>query len=88
MTQMDAADPKDDLPWTRVEPDSPCVQICVMHPSERLCVGCFRSLEEIGAWGSMTPEARREVMSELPARAERVENFKPKRRGRRTKLEQ
>ncbi|MDT8345661.1 MAG: DUF1289 domain-containing protein [Thermohalobaculum sp.] len=58
----------DDI-WTRDEIESPCVKICVIHPETRLCVGCARSIDEIGAWSRMTPAARRAVMAELPARA-------------------
>lgn len=63
--------------WTRSEPESPCVQICVIHPTEGLCTGCLRTLDEIAAWSRMSPEARRKVMAELPDRAPRLK----KRRG-------
>ncbi len=59
---------KDDI-WSRDEIESPCVKICVVHPESRLCTGCLRTIDEIGAWSRMTPEARRDVMAELPARA-------------------
>ena len=55
--------------WKREEVESPCVKICVVHPATRLCTGCLRSIDEIGAWGRMTPEERRAVMAELPSRA-------------------
>lgn len=58
--------------WKRAEVDSPCTKICQIHPGARLCVGCLRSLEEIGAWSTMSAEARRAVMAELPARAPRL----------------
>lgn len=62
--------PPNDAPiWKRAEIESPCVNICVIHPETRLCTGCARSIEEIGAWSRMTPEARREIMAELPSRA-------------------
>nr|WP_111301987.1 DUF1289 domain-containing protein [Paracoccus saliphilus] len=48
--------------------ESPCIQICQIDPDANLCVGCFRSLTEIACWGSMTPQARRAVMHDLPAR--------------------
>ncbi|MDP5084075.1 MAG: DUF1289 domain-containing protein, partial [Yoonia sp.] len=38
---------------------------------------CLRSIDEIGAWSRMTPEARSEIMAELPARAKQI----TKRRG-------
>lgn len=58
----------DDI-WKRNEVESPCVKLCVVHPETRLCTGCHRSIDEITAWSRMTPEARRAVMAELPARA-------------------
>jgi uncharacterized protein len=67
---------KDDV-WTRDEIQSPCVKLCVVHPEERLCVGCFRTIEEIGAWSRLTHEARAAIMAELPTRAPRLQ----KRRG-------
>ncbi|WP_386681265.1 DUF1289 domain-containing protein [Loktanella sp. R86503] len=63
--------------WKRDEIDSPCIKICVIHPASRLCTGCLRSIDEIGAWSRMTPGARREVMAELPDRAGQI----TKRRG-------
>lgn len=58
-----------DDPWRRDEPDSPCIQICVVHPESRLCTGCYRSLDEIAAWGRMSSEERRAVVAQLPGRA-------------------
>lgn len=55
--------------WKRDEVESPCVKLCVVHPEARICVGCYRSIDEIGAWSRMTPEARRAVMDDLPSRA-------------------
>ena len=66
-----------DAIWKRDEIDSPCVKVCVIHPSSRICTGCLRTIDEIGAWSRMTPEARRAVMAELPSRAGQV----AKRRG-------
>ena len=59
----------DDTPvWRRNEIESPCVQTCVIHPETRLCTGCARSIDEIGAWSRMSAEARRAIMAELPTR--------------------
>ncbi|MBB3995330.1 hypothetical protein GGR95_002985 [Sulfitobacter undariae] len=55
--------------WKRAELESPCIKICVIHPESRLCTGCLRSMDEIGAWSRMAPEARKAVMDELPSRA-------------------
>ena len=53
--------------WRREEIESPCVKVCLVHPATGLCVGCHRTIEEIAAWATLTPEARRAVMAELPA---------------------
>lgn len=58
----------DDI-WKRAEVESPCVKLCIIHPESRLCTGCLRSIDEIGAWSKMSPEVRRMVMDELPSRA-------------------
>ena len=47
---------------------SPCVKICTYDPAAGLCRGCGRTIEEIGAWFSMTDDQRRAVMKELPMR--------------------
>lgn len=62
-----------DSPWTRPEIESPCVKLCAVHPVERICVGCYRTIEEIGGWGAMTPQTRRKIMDELPDRAPRLQ---------------
>lgn len=54
--------------WRRNEIESPCVNICVIHPQTRLCTGCARTGVEIAAWSRLTPEARRAIMGELPQR--------------------
>lgn len=57
----------DDI-WARIEPESPCIRVCVIHPETRLCTGCHRSIDEIAAWSRMTAEERRRVMDALPGR--------------------
>ena len=61
----------DDI-WKRDEIESPCIKICVIHPQSRLCTGCLRSIDEIGAWSRMKPEIRREIVAELPSRAGQI----------------
>lgn len=62
------SDQPDDDVWKRKEVESPCVRVCVVHPETRLCIGCARSIDEIGRWSRMTSEERRAIMAELPGR--------------------
>ena len=72
---------KDEV-WTRDEIQSPCVKLCVVHPEERICVGCLRSMEEIATWSRLSHEARAVVMADLPARAPRLAKRRGGRMGR------
>ena len=51
--------------------DSPCVQVCTLHPNGSYCLGCFRTSAEIGAWGSYSAEQRDTVLRDLDARRAR-----------------
>lgn len=51
--------------------ESPCIGTCTIG-SEGLCIGCFRSADEIAAWLSYTAEQRRAIMHALPTRAEQI----------------
>ena len=62
---------KDDV-WKRDEIQSPCVKLCTIHPAERICVGCYRSIDEITQWSRLTHEARAALMAELPSRGGRL----------------
>lgn len=68
--------------WARNEVQSPCVKLCVVHPTERLCVGCLRSIDEITAWSRMTSDARAAIIADLPSRAPRIAKRRGGRMGR------
>ena len=54
---------------------SPCIKVCQMDPVQRICIGCYRTLDEIARWGGMTDVERDRVLSVLPARkARQVDN--------------
>jgi predicted Fe-S protein YdhL (DUF1289 family) len=47
---------------------SPCIKVCQMDPARGVCIGCCRTLDEIGRWGGMTDSQRTTVMEQLPQR--------------------
>ncbi len=47
---------------------TPCINICVIEPATRLCLGCLRSIDEISRWGSMSEAERRRIMQDLHRR--------------------
>ena len=47
---------------------SPCISVCVLDANGAVCLGCFRTLDEIAAWSLLGADAKRGVLAELPAR--------------------
>jgi hypothetical protein len=48
---------------------SPCISVCRMDAVSGFCEGCFRTLDEIAAWGMQGDEERRAVWRLLVDRA-------------------
>ncbi|AYJ87176.1 DUF1289 domain-containing protein [Sphingomonas paeninsulae] len=46
---------------------SPCTQICTIDARENVCVGCGRTLDEIGAWSGATAGDRRAILMRISA---------------------
>ena len=53
--------------------ESPCIRVCTLDATGELCLGCFRTLEEIGSWSSLSDPERWHVLERLPARRSRHE---------------
>jgi predicted Fe-S protein YdhL (DUF1289 family) len=51
---------------------TPCVQVCTVDDESGLCLGCLRTLAEIGAWSRLTDAAREAVIRDLPGRRARI----------------
>jgi hypothetical protein len=47
---------------------SPCISVCVMDAAGVLCLGCFRTLDEIAAWSLLDAAAKRRVLDALQVR--------------------
>ncbi len=47
---------------------SPCTSVCKLNERTGWCEGCFRSIDEIIAWGTMGDEGKRRVWALLPER--------------------
>ena len=48
---------------------SPCISVCRMDAVTGFCEGCFRSLDEIAAWGMAPEHEKRRVWTLLVERA-------------------
>ena len=45
---------------------TPCIKVCAVDGQTGFCLGCGRTLPEIGRWVQMTPDARDDVIARLP----------------------
>lgn len=52
---------------------TPCIQACVVDGPTGLCLGCYRTLAEIGGWSRLDETRRAAIMAELPARRGRID---------------
>lgn len=52
--------------------ETPCVNICEIDRDAKICIGCGRTGEEISRWIGMTDAERRDIMSTLDARLEKL----------------
>lgn len=51
---------------------TPCIKVCVVDGESGLCLGCYRTLNEVASWASLTHAARAELMAALPHRRSRI----------------
>lgn len=51
---------------------SPCVSVCTMDRTNGLCIGCLRTIQEIGAWRNMTLAEKRATVAACAERAKTI----------------
>jgi|LXNH01.1.fsa_nt_gb predicted Fe-S protein YdhL (DUF1289 family) len=54
---------------TQSVPESPCVSICALDSND-VCMGCFRTGDEIVDWFTADPERKREILRASTKRRE------------------
>jgi len=47
---------------------SPCTNICRIEKRSGYCEGCRRTVDEIIAWPTATPDQKRAILAALPGR--------------------
>ena len=48
--------------------ETPCIKVCVVDGESGLCMGCYRKLTEVAAWGRLSDAERQAIMIALPER--------------------
>lgn len=50
------------------EPASPCVRACTLDPDSDVCLGCYRTLDEITGWSGYSAAEKQLVLGKLEGR--------------------
>ena len=50
---------------------TPCVMVCTLNEHD-ICVGCLRSLDEIGAWPDADREERLQILDNITERCKQM----------------
>lgn len=51
---------------------TPCVKVCVVDGESGLCLGCYRTLNEVATWARIPEADRLALMAQLPQRRSRI----------------
>jgi uncharacterized protein len=49
-------------------PPSPCTRQCTLNPDTNICMGCYRTLEEILDWAKLSAREKQAVLDKLADR--------------------
>lgn len=52
---------------------TPCIGVCLIDSELKICLGCGRTREEVGAWTRLSEAERLAIMAGLKARLEAAE---------------
>ncbi len=51
---------------------SPCIDVCRMDVADELCIGCYRTLDEIVRWANASDDEKREILAAVAERRGRL----------------
>lgn len=55
--------------------ESPCISVCAMDDVTGVCLGCYRTAEEIEQWWDMSPDAQKKVVEAAAERQKDQADF-------------
>ena len=53
--------------------ETPCIKVCALDLDTQMCVGCFRTIDEIARWTQYSDAQRARIMAALDERRARFE---------------
>ncbi|MBO6946540.1 MAG: DUF1289 domain-containing protein [Rhodospirillales bacterium] len=65
--------------------ESPCISVCQLDEASGLCRGCWRTRDEIAAWGQADSDTRLAILEKLHERREQARGARRRENRRRAK---
>lgn len=63
--------------------ESPCISVCQLDEQSGLCRGCWRTRDEIAAWGRADTDARLAILEKIHERREHARGLRRRENRRR-----
>ncbi len=60
---------------TQNEIQSPCIGVCTVDDSTGMCLGCYRTVDEIKGWWDMNPKDQKNLLIALEKRQAKQVSF-------------
>ncbi|MCX7188767.1 MAG: hypothetical protein RLZZ541_1220 [Pseudomonadota bacterium] len=60
---------------TQNEIQSPCIGVCTVDDSTGMCLGCYRTIDEIKGWWDMNPKDQKNLLIALEERQTKQVSF-------------
>ena len=51
---------------------SPCISVCKTDEALGLCIGCYRTPDEIATWKASSEASQYEILKDLPLRRKKI----------------
>jgi len=58
------------------EPESPCINVCVINSKTGYCTGCFRTLREVRDWMNATSLEKSLILENVKKRKDEIQSSK------------
>ncbi len=63
--------------------ESPCISVCQLDEETGLCIGCWRTRDEIASWSSASNETRLGIIGKLHERRDMLRGVRRRRANKR-----
>ena len=60
---------------TQNEIQSPCIGVCTVDDSTGMCLGCYRTIDEIKGWWDMNPKDQKNLLIAIEERQTKQVSF-------------